>query len=128
MLHGETAACFQDVKKADYVRIYVCTRVFYAISDAGLRRKVYHRIRRKFRKRSVYGVLIGYVGLDKSKFRAFAKLFKAHVLKPHVVIIVHVIHADDAHSRLHQRKRRMKPDKTACTGDKYSHVFHLPIE
>jgi len=89
------AAGFQNVVEANHIALDVSIRVGDGIANTSLSTQIDHNIRMVLLKNTVDTYLVRKVALDKGIVFKFLKLSKASFLDANVVIIVHVVQAND---------------------------------
>lgn len=110
---GMTAS-LQNVVKANQVTFNICIRIGDGIAHASLRRQIHHDARLVVSKNFVDKRFIGKISFDKYPFRismlrsAFIQLLQAVFLNGYVIIVVHVVQADDFHRRQGTQKLQYK--------------------
>ena len=94
------AAGFEDVIEAGQVGVYVGVRVGDAVAHAGLGGQVDHDVRLVDLEQDLDHGFIGDIGLDKREIGVFLQLGQAGLLDADIVVVVHVVDADDGGVRL----------------------------
>ena len=117
------AAGFEDVVEAYHVRLDIGIGVLNAVAHAGLCREVYHNGRPILREQSVYGSPVGDIPLDERPRTirvCRADFSQAVFLQCYIVVVVHVVYADDGGTRhiLQQPHHQIGADESGCTRDK----------
>ena len=93
-------AGFQNVVKANHIAFNVRIRIGNGIPHTGLCTKVHHNVRVILLKNTVDEGLIGKIALDKCIVLELLKLCQTSLLDTNIIIIVHVVQANDLSIRL----------------------------
>ena len=100
MLHGIMAAGFQNVIEANHVTLDVGVRVGDGIADTSLSAQIDHNVWVILLKNTVDESFIRKVALDKGIILELLKLCQTSLLDTNIIIIVHVVQANDLGIRL----------------------------
>ena len=114
----------------DEVRLDVGPRIFDRVTDAGLGAKVDDTIEIGPIEGALECNMIGKIDSLETEFPGveLAKLVQPRFLEPRVVLIVHVVDADDARPARQQPGGDVITDESGCACNESGHSFSDPIE
>ena len=117
MLYVVVAAGLEDVVETDEVALDVCAWVGDAVTHASLGCKVYDNVWLVAGKELVHQCLVGNVALDEGEVSELTECCKALFLDVDVVVVVHVVDADDVCSFNFgkQSLAQITANETGCT-------------
>ena len=67
------------------------------------------------------GRRIGKVSLDETEILVLAEFGETGAFERHVIIVIHIVKADDRGALRQKASRNMKADKSGGSGNKYGH-------
>lgn len=115
MFRAEMSAALQHVEEADDVALDVCGAVVYRMAHARLSRQVHHVRGAVFSKQRVQKIFVGQVAAQKCPRARRVNEFEPILLQAHVVIVVHVVHADNFCAGRQEPPRQVAADETRRT-------------
>lgn len=127
MLHGIVAAGFQNVIEANHVALDVGIRVGDGIANTSLSAQIDHNVWVILLKNTVDESFIRKVALDKGIILELLKLCKPSFLDTNIIIIVHVVQANDLGIRLSGQDTfcQVGTDETGGTGNENNITLHV---
>ena len=113
------AAGFEDVVETGQVGVYVGVRVGDAVAHTGLGGQVDHDVRLVDLEQDLDHSFIGNIGLDKREVGELLQFGQAGLLDADIVVVVHVVDADDGGVRLpgQQALGQVGADEAGGAGD-----------
>src|SRR5258708_2177040 len=115
MFNGLMAATFQDVYKRDQIAVHVGVGIRQRITYPGLGREVDDSLRLNVSEQSRCAGSVRKVQLLEAELRAVLKLRQPAVLQVPVIVVVHIVHANDFVALFQKAFGEVKTDKASRT-------------
>ena len=111
------AAEFQDIEKADQVRLQIGIRVVDAVAHPGLGRQVDDVLHGMAFEDGIELGIVGQVSPVESEVFA-SKQSQPLLFQAYLIVVIEIVHCDDRTAECEQFSCKMKADETGSTGDK----------
>jgi hypothetical protein len=111
------------MEKANQIAGNIFVGIGNRAPHAGLRSQMNHGFKLAFVKKTFHAVPIGQIERDKPETGPYAELSKPRILKPGIVVVVHVVHPNHFKPLGKKPVDKMGANKTSRAGDQDSSVF-----
>ena len=119
------AAGLQNVIEADDVGFDICVRIGDGVAHTSLGRQVHNNLGFVGFENLCNDGFVSNAALNKCEGRIGRQLLQPFILQPHIVIIIHIVNADDSHALniVKQSLYQIAAYKAGSTGDQNRFAF-----